>query len=204
MSANAGSRNSSNQSMKKMAVTAHLLGRKLYQIKLKRLDLPKADLRLGQKAYTTGATEGEPEFVSKLDRVSERLKQLRQQERAQIIERHVQEYRQTREVDEDCPILSQAIDQELNAHPTAKNANPKKLARFLIGRWQSPRHIYVFNADGTTGLEDDTTARKQKWRIRGNQIFEDNVPAATIILLNSDYLVLSFDGMVAFHSRVKE
>ena len=204
MPADVESQNSSKRLLGKLAVAVRLLARELHRLKLKRLDLPRADLRLGQKAYTTGATEGEPEFVSKLDRVSERLKQLRQQERAQIIERHVQEYRQTREVDEDYPILSQAIDQELNAHPTAKNANPKKLARFLIGRWQSPRHIYVFNADGTTGLEDDTTARKQKWRIRGNQIFEDNVPAATIILLNSDYLVLSFDGMVAFHSRVKE
>lgn len=73
--------NSSNQSIRKIAVTAHLLGRELYRLKLKRLDLPKADLRLGQKAYATGATEGEPELVSKLDRVSERLKQLRQQER---------------------------------------------------------------------------------------------------------------------------
>jgi hypothetical protein len=81
MSANAGSRNSSNQSLTKLALAARVLGKELRRLKLKRVDLPKADLRLGEKAYATGAAEGEPELVSKLDRVSERLKQLRQQER---------------------------------------------------------------------------------------------------------------------------
>jgi hypothetical protein len=79
MSANAGSQNSSNQSIRKIAVTAHLLRRELHRLKLKRIDLARADLRLGEKAYVTGATEGEPELVSKLDRVSERLQRNDQQ-----------------------------------------------------------------------------------------------------------------------------
>jgi hypothetical protein len=54
MSANAGSRNSSNQSLEKIAVIAHLLRRELYRLKLQRVDLPKADLRLGEKAYANG------------------------------------------------------------------------------------------------------------------------------------------------------
>jgi hypothetical protein len=80
MSADREAQNSSNQSIRKIAVIAHLLGRELYQLKLKRLDLSKADLRLGQKAYATGATEGQSELGPRLDRVAECLKQLRQPE----------------------------------------------------------------------------------------------------------------------------
>jgi hypothetical protein len=64
MPADREAQNSSNQSLKKIALTAHLLRRELYRLKLKRVDLPKADLRLGEKAYATGATEAEPELDS--------------------------------------------------------------------------------------------------------------------------------------------
>jgi hypothetical protein len=79
MSANAGSQNSSNQSIRKIAVTAHLLRRELHRLKLKRIDLPRADLRLGKKAYATGTANGQTELVSRLDRVAERLQRNDQQ-----------------------------------------------------------------------------------------------------------------------------
>jgi hypothetical protein len=49
MSADRKAQNSSNQSIRRIAVAAHLFGRELYRLKLKRVDLPKADLRLGEK-----------------------------------------------------------------------------------------------------------------------------------------------------------
>ena len=80
MSANAGSRNSSNQSLTKLAVAARVLGKELRRLKLKRMDLARADLRLGEKAYATGMADGQAELVSKLDGVAQRVTQLRQHE----------------------------------------------------------------------------------------------------------------------------
>src|SRR2546425_10277408 len=59
--------------LKKMGITARLAGKELQRLKIRQIDLGKADLRLGQKAYATGAAEGEAELVSRLDRVAERL-----------------------------------------------------------------------------------------------------------------------------------
>jgi tetratricopeptide (TPR) repeat protein len=56
-----------------------VLGKELRRLKLKRMDLARADLRLGEKAYATGMAEGQAELVSKLDRVAQRLTELRQQ-----------------------------------------------------------------------------------------------------------------------------
>jgi hypothetical protein len=128
---------------------------------------------------------------------------------AEIFERQLHEYQirkyfpergGTRHGDEDDAELYESIDRELNAHPTPENADPKKLTRLLLGKWQFPRHMYVFNANGTTGMEDGEM--DSRWRIRGNQILHGNL-AETIILLDSDYLILSIDGQIAFHSRVK-
>jgi TPR repeat protein len=80
MSANAGSRNSSNQSLTKLAIAARVLGKELRRLKLKRMDLARADLRLGEKAYATGMADGQAELVSKLDGVAQRVTQLRQHE----------------------------------------------------------------------------------------------------------------------------
>jgi tetratricopeptide (TPR) repeat protein len=79
MSANAGSQNSSSHSLRKLAIAARVLGKELRRLKLKRVDLARADLPLGEKAYATGIAEGQAELVSKLDRVAQRLTELRQQ-----------------------------------------------------------------------------------------------------------------------------
>jgi len=81
MSANAGSRNSSNQWLRKLGVALYLLGKELRRLKLKRIDLRRADLRLGEKAYSSGAIEGQAELVSRLDGLTKRVTQLGQQER---------------------------------------------------------------------------------------------------------------------------
>ena len=59
MPADVESENSSKRLLRKLAVAARLFGSELYRLKLKRVDLSKADLRLGQKAYGTGAAEGD-------------------------------------------------------------------------------------------------------------------------------------------------
>ena len=78
MPADLESQNSSKRLLRKLAVAARLLGKELYRFKLRRVDQARADLQLGEKAYATGATEGQPELVSTLDGVVARIAQLRQ------------------------------------------------------------------------------------------------------------------------------
>ena len=66
--------------LKKMAIAARLFGKGLYRLRLNRLDLARADRRLGAKAYATGTAEGQVELVSRLDRVTEHITQLQRQE----------------------------------------------------------------------------------------------------------------------------
>jgi hypothetical protein len=70
--------NSSNHLLRKLAVAVRVLGKELRRLKLKQMDLARADLRLGEKAYATGMADGQAELVSKLDRVAQRVTQLRQ------------------------------------------------------------------------------------------------------------------------------
>jgi hypothetical protein len=42
----------------------------------------------------------------------------------------------------------QAIDAEIKRHP-APESGGKTYASLLVGRWESPRHDYLFRADGT-------------------------------------------------------
>ncbi len=89
---------------------------------------------------------------------------------------------------------------ELKTHPMPRNVDPRKLRQLLIGEWNSPRHTYVFRADGTYGISDE---QRDKWRIQGNQLIEDG-SRGTIILLDAYYFIYSKGESVFFHSRVKE
>jgi hypothetical protein len=43
----------------------------------------------------------------------------------------------------------QAIDDEIKQHPAPSDSNSKTLSSFLGGKWESPRHDYLYRADGT-------------------------------------------------------
>jgi tetratricopeptide (TPR) repeat protein len=110
---------------------------------------------------------------------------------AQIAGPLVSEYRRSGQRNDE---LMGAINSELQKHPAPKDIDSKKLTQLLVGKWESPRHTYVFRADG-------------KWRVQGNQIVWGEGKTAsrsTIILLNSEYLIYTEKDGVFFHSRVKE
>src|SRR6267378_352808 len=65
---------------KKMGIAARLAGKELQRLKIRQIDLGKADLRLGEKAYATGTADRGAELVSRLDGVRERVTQLQRQE----------------------------------------------------------------------------------------------------------------------------
>ena len=120
---------------------------------------------------------------------------------AQIIDRNVAERWKTGHPNPDYLKIADAINAELKKHPTPKDSDSKKLSQLLVGKWQSPRHIYIFRRDGKYGNEDGPV--DTPWRIRGNQIIYDTSATDTIILLNSEYLIYAEGDTVFFHSRVK-
>ena len=116
---------------------------------------------------------------------------------AQIADRLVSEYRSGQRNDE----LMGAINSELQKHPAPKDIDSKKLRQLLVGKWESPRHTYVFRANGKCGTEGG--AIDGNWRIQGSQLIQGDL-SGPIILLNQDYFIYSSRGSVFFHSRVKE
>jgi hypothetical protein len=71
----------------------------------------------------------------------------------------------------------------------------------LVGKWESPRHTYVYRANGKCGMEGG--AIDGTWRIQGNQVIQGDL-SGPIILLNQDYFIYSSHDAVFFHSRMKE
>src|SRR4029077_12199060 len=72
------------------------------------------------------------------------------------------------------------VEEELIKHPMPRNVDSRKLTQLLIGKWASPRHVYVFRADGTYGVADE---QRDKWRIDRNEYIDD-VSRGPIILLD--------------------
>jgi hypothetical protein len=68
----------SNWNTPRAAVAARLAAKELHRLKLRRFDLANADLRLGEKAHANGVADGQAELVSRLDRATQSLTQLRQ------------------------------------------------------------------------------------------------------------------------------
>lgn len=117
---------------------------------------------------------------------------------ATIRDRQIQHYWKTGDKDFDS---APGINEELRKHPAPASSDSKKLSQFLIGKWQSPRRVYVFHENGKWGDEDGGV--NGNWRIKGNQLIKDG-SRGTIILLNSDYFIYAEDDAVFFHSRVKK
>jgi hypothetical protein len=122
---------------------------------------------------------------------------------AQIVDRRVTEYWRTGRHESEGPDLSQIIDTELKNHPVPKDADAKRLSQLMVGRWRSPRHIYIFRRDGKSGMEDG--AVNEPWRIHNNELVQGKGISAmhsTILLLDRDYLIYTDKGTVFFHERV--
>ena len=100
--------------------------------------------------------------------------------------------------------LKRAINSECQKLPYRKGVDSKKLKQLIVGTWASPRHHYVYRANGKWGTEGG--AISGNWRIQGNQLIQgDVIVNGPIILLNQDYFIYSNSGGdVMFHSRVKD
>ena len=69
----------------------------------------------------------------------------------------------------------QAIDAEIKRHPAPNDAGGKSFSGLLIGKWRSPRHNYLFRADGTWTMLPAETDEQQNthgtWHVEQNQFF---------------------------------
>jgi hypothetical protein len=104
----------------------------------------------------------------------------------------------------------QAIDAEIKEHPAPKDADGKALSNLLVGQWESPRHDYLYRADGTwTMLPADPDSTHGTWRIEGNQYFDTAAidPSQTfqytIILITKRDFVFTDQEVVFYETRIK-
>ena len=82
----------------------------------------------------------------------------------------------------------QAIGDEIKQHPAPTDSDSKTLSSLLVGQWESPRHDYLYRADGTwTMLPVEPDITHGTWRIEGNQYFDT---AATDPPLKSQYTII--------------
>jgi hypothetical protein len=104
----------------------------------------------------------------------------------------------------------QAIDAEIKRHPAPSDADSQKLSSLLVGKWESPRHDYLYRADGTwTMLPVEANATHGRWRIEGNQYFDTvatdppETRQYTIILITKKDLVFTDQTHVFYETRLK-
>jgi len=105
----------------------------------------------------------------------------------------------------------QAIDAEIKRHPAPSDS--KTLSSLLVGKWQSPRHNYLYRADGTWTMlpaeEDGVQSTHGTWRIEGNQFFDTaavdptETSQYTIILITKKDFVFTDQTHVFYETRLK-
>ncbi|MGB7005430.1 MAG: hypothetical protein WBE05_13510, partial [Pseudolabrys sp.] len=63
----------------------------------------------------------------------------------------------------------QTMDAEIKRHPAADDSDSKILSGRLVGKWASPRHDYLYRADGSwTMLSADEGTTHGSWHDPGN------------------------------------
>jgi hypothetical protein len=101
----------------------------------------------------------------------------------------------------------QDVDSELRRHPAPPNTDAFLKAR--LGKWLSPRHDYLYRADGTWVMDPDAgdaDSTHGTWSIKGNQYFEsverlaEAGRAYTIILLDAGNFIYA-QGNTTFYEK---
>lgn len=100
----------------------------------------------------------------------------------------------------------QAVDAEIRRHPAPKNSDSNALSKILVGEWASPRHEYLFRANGTWTMLPETIdgfkSTHGRWRIEGNQFFE--LSQYTIILLTQHHFIFTDSEVVFYEARIEK
>jgi hypothetical protein len=102
----------------------------------------------------------------------------------------------------------QAIGAEIKQHPAPADSDSEALSSLLVGQWGSPRHDYLYGADGTwTMLPIEENITHGSWRIEGNQYFSTVATEPplktqyTIILITKKDFVFTDQTNVFYETR---
>ena len=103
-----------------------------------------------------------------------------------------------------------ALDTEVSSHPLPENTSSAKSHRLLVGRWRSPRHDYLYRANGTWTMlparEYGIQAPHGTWRVDGRYYFDksEGGPSETkytILLLDRKNFVFTDGGEFPFYEK---
>jgi len=104
----------------------------------------------------------------------------------------------------------QMIDAEIKQHPAQNDTDGKTFSSLLVGQWESPRHDYLYQADGTwTMIPVEPDITHGTWRIQGNQYFDTaatdppETRQYTIILITKQDFVFTDQEVVFYEKRLK-
>lgn len=102
----------------------------------------------------------------------------------------------------------QAIDAEIKQHPAPIDSDSTALSGLRVGKWESPRHDYLYRADGTwTMMPVEPDITRGTWRIEGNRYFETaatdppRTTQYTIILITKRDFVFTDQTNVFYETR---
>jgi hypothetical protein len=104
----------------------------------------------------------------------------------------------------------QALDREAARHPMPGKSDARELSKLLAGKWASPRHDYLYRANGTWTMLPETLdgvkSTHGTWKVSGNTVVETvgNQPersTSTILLLTRKYYVVAEDGTTFYRMR---
>jgi hypothetical protein len=101
------------------------------------------------------------------------------------------------------------VDAEIRRHPAPEDT--KGYTQLMVGKWSSPRHEYIYRADGTWSMlpEEEGTTRG-RWRIEGNKFLSsadiepDDSRAYTILLLTKDNFIFTDGKTVFYEERIRD
>ena len=101
------------------------------------------------------------------------------------------------------------VDAEIRRHRAPENT--EGYTKLMAGKWSSPRHEYIYRADGTwTMLPEEEGATRGRWRIEGNRFFNQpdcesgDTSAYSIILVTNDIFIFTDGKTVFYEERIPE
>lgn len=101
------------------------------------------------------------------------------------------------------------VDAEIRRHPAPENT--ESYTKLMVGRWSSPRHEYIYRADGTWSmLPEEEGGTRGRWHIEGNRFFNkadcdpEDATGYTIILFTADRFIFMDGGAVFYEERTRD
>jgi len=101
------------------------------------------------------------------------------------------------------------VDAEIRRHQAPEHT--EGYTKLMVGKWSSPRHEYIYRADGTWRMLPEEEGRTRgRWHIKGNRFFSsadiepDDSCAYTIILLTNDNFIFTDGKTVFYEERTNE